>query len=146
LTFVDGPSPQKKGRKKLARAIIETTKKELSEKDDIPDLETKGQNNYSAPSPPAASMKTKSRLEEGYSAMPLDEVTEIIALAGGEIEEVHDVMDGSGTRSFLLKIPAHQYPHFLEKLKTIGKLQMPDSPPKDLTGDLQVRLRLLFPK
>jgi hypothetical protein len=142
LTFVDAPGLQKKARKKVSRAKAGTaeglpgrTAPADSEADSLPE-----------PAPPAAPRETQGLSPGGGSAFPLEKVAEIIGLAGGEIIEVHDATEGTGSPSILLALPGLQYPELLEELGTMGTLQNPDYPPQDLTGDLQVRLRLLFPE
>lgn len=138
LTFVDAPSLQTKARKKSSRDKVGTAEGlagRAESLDRAPSAE---------PASPAPSLEAQGLSAEGDEAFPIHKVTEIVGLAGGEILEVHDAIDGAATRSILLNIPAHRYPDLLEKLGTLGILQNPDSPPQDLTGDLQVRLRLLY--
>ena len=142
LTLVDAPSLQTKDRKKSSPEKVGTAEG-LSGRADSLDRAAKPS---PEPASPAPSLEAQDLSAERDSAFPIDNVAEIVGLAGGEILEVHDAIDGSATWSILLDIPAYRYPDLLEKLGALGILQHPDSPPQDLTGDLQVRLRLLFPK
>lgn len=142
LTWVGTPALQKNARKKLSRAKAGTAEG-LSGRAAPSDNEMK---TLPEPAPPAAPREAQDLSPGGDSALPLEKVAKIVGLAGGEIIEVHDAIDNATAPAILLAVPASKYPELLEKLRTLGTLQIPDSPPRDLAGNLQVHLRLLFPK